>query len=285
MAQLLAVHSPAHVELIERLCAAGGGQIDADTVVSSGSWEAALHAAGAGCQLVDRLLDGGSRHGFAALRPPGHHAERGRAMGFCLFNNIAVAAQHALDVRGLTRVMVLDWDVHHGNGTNDIFAATPSVFYVSIHERPLYPGTGPGTDRGSGPGHGFTANLPVPTESGDSVFCSLVEHVVMDLARSYQPQLLLVSAGYDAHREDPLAGCLVSDEGFAAMTALMRALAGELDVGLGFMLEGGYALDALSRSVAATLETLAAPQLPPMGPRTVHPLAAQARKRLGLAPI
>jgi acetoin utilization deacetylase AcuC-like enzyme len=202
-------------------------------------------------------------------------------MGFCLFNNVAVAARRARDAHGVDRVLILDWDVHHGNGTNDIFHADPGVLFVSIHQAPLYPGTGAAADRGEGPGAGYTVNLPVPGGSGDEVFCSLVEHVVAPIARDYAPGLVLVSAGYDAHAEDPLAGCEVSDDGYAAMAAAMRRLVLELDVPLGVVLEGGYALDALARSVVATLETVARPD-GPSGDVALHPLARDARERLGL---
>jgi acetoin utilization deacetylase AcuC-like enzyme len=177
-------------------------------------------------------------------------------MGFCLFNNVAVGAQHAIEVGGLERVLILDWDVHHGNGTNDIFHASDQVLFVSIHQHPLYPGTGPARDAGSGAGEGFTVNLPVPPGSGDAVYLSLVEHVVAPLAREFAPQLLLVSAGYDAHTEDPLAECDVTEAGFAAMTHAVRRIAEEVDARLGFVLEGGYALGPLARSVAATMSSL-----------------------------
>ena len=154
--------------------------------------------------MVDLLLDGDAPVGFSAHRPPGHHALPARAMGFCLFNNIAVAARYALDARGLERVMIVDWDVHHGNGTNDIFHDSDRVLFVSIHQSPLYPGTGPASDVGSGDGRGFTVNLPVPPGADDRLFCSLVDHVAVPLAQSFEPQLMLISAGYDAHREDPL---------------------------------------------------------------------------------
>jgi acetoin utilization deacetylase AcuC-like enzyme len=253
---LEAIHPPSHVELIERVAARGGAQIDADTVVSAGSFVAALHAAGGAVSLVDRLLSGSAPTGFSIHRPPGHHAETGRAMGFCLFNNVAVAARHALDAHGLERVMVIDWDVHHGNGTNDIFHAEPRVLFCSIHQSPLYPGTGPASDVGSGPGRGFTVNLPVEPGAGDAEFRSLIDHVVVPLARSYAPQLLLVSAGYDAHVEDPLADCRVTDAGYGAMARSLRDLAAQLGIPVGAVLEGGYALDALARGVAVTMEVL-----------------------------
>jgi acetoin utilization deacetylase AcuC-like enzyme len=275
------VHAADHVRFIERLCAAGGGQIDVDTAVSRGSWAAALHAAGGACDVVDLLLGGGGPSVAAsAHRPPGHHAERGRAMGFCLFGNVAIAAQRAIDVHGLRRVLILDWDVHHGNGTNDIFHATDEVLFASIHGWPLYPGTGPASDIGSGRGEGYTVNLPVSAGSGDETWVSLVEHVVRPLARAYAPELVLVSAGYDAHAEDPLAGCRVTDAGFAAMAASVRLIAEEAGVPLGIVLEGGYALDALGRCFADTLQVtggasgVEAPDLP------VHPLATDALARL-----
>jgi len=250
-------HSPEYVAAIERFCAAGGGQIDADTLVSAGSWQAALHCAGGAVAAVDALLAEGARAAFAAGRPPGHHALAARAMGFCLFNNVAVAALHALGAHGLERVAILDWDVHHGNGTNDIFHSSAEVLYASIHESPLYPGTGPASDRGSGAGVGFTLNMPVATGSGDAEFCELVDSMVIPRMRDYRPQLILISAGYDAHVEDPLAGCSVTEEGYATMTSAMRRLSEELEAPLGVVLEGGYELGALARSVAATLEALA----------------------------
>ncbi|HEX3874395.1 MAG TPA: histone deacetylase [Solirubrobacteraceae bacterium] len=276
------VHTPAHVARIERLAAAGGGAVDLDTVVSPGSFEAAMRAAGGAVALVDELVDGTARTGFSAHRPPGHHATRERAMGFCLFNNVAVAARAALLRDGVDRVLIVDWDVHHGNGTNDIFHETDDVLYVSIHESPLYPGTGRATDRGSGRGTGFTVNLPVGPGSGDAVFCSLIDHVVCDLARGYAPQLVLISAGYDAHLEDPLADCSVTDGGYAAMTTTMRRLSEELGAPLGVVLEGGYALGALARSVAATMDVMAGVDAPPAVEVGLHPVAGAARARLGL---
>jgi len=256
---LEAVHPADYVASIERACANGGGHLDLDTVVSRDSFEAALHAAGGAVRMVDLLLDGDAPYAFSAHRPPGHHATKARAMGFCLFDNIAVAARYALDVRGLERVMILDWDVHHGNGTNDIFHGTDEVLFVSIHQSPLYPGTGPAGDVGSGRGRGFTVNLPVGAGADDGLFCGLVDRVAVPLARAFAPQLVLVSAGYDAHRDDPLAECELTEEGYAAMTRSMRSICRTLDASLGFVLEGGYALGALASSVAATLAALSEP--------------------------
>jgi acetoin utilization deacetylase AcuC-like enzyme len=253
-AQLEAVHPRAYVESIERFCAAGGGMLDLDTVASRDSYEAALHSAGAGVRAVEALLGGEAKVAFCGLRPPGHHAEPARAMGFCLFNNVAVAARQALDAHGAERVLVLDWDVHHGNGSNDIFYESDEVLYASIHQSPLYPGTGALADNGSGAGEGYTINLPVPPGSGHSEWLSLVQHVVAPVARAYRPRLLLVSAGFDAHRNDPLAGCELTERSYAAMTAELLALSAELEAPLGFVLEGGYDLEALAASVAAVLE-------------------------------
>jgi acetoin utilization deacetylase AcuC-like enzyme len=278
--QLETVHTPEHVESIRRLVERGGGMVDADTVTSPGSWEAALHSAGGASALVDSLLEGSFGVGFSATRPPGHHAERDRAMGFCLFDNVAIAARRALDAHGVERVLIVDWDVHHGNGTNDIFHATPEVLFVSIHQWPLYPGTGAASDVGSGEGEGYTVNLPVPGGSGDETYASLVEHVVVPLASEYQPGLVLVSAGFDAHRDDPLADCRVTETGYAAMTRSVRAVADSLDVPVGVVLEGGYDLNALASSVAVMLEELSADAGRPAVEVGRHPLAAEALGRL-----
>jgi acetoin utilization deacetylase AcuC-like enzyme len=190
-----------------------------------------------------------------------------------------VAARHARDAHGVERVLVLDWDVHHGNGTQDVFYATGEVLFCSIHQWPLYPGTGASGETGTGDGAGYTVNMPVPPGAGDAVFASLVEHVVVPLARAYRPGLILLSAGYDAHADDPLAECNVTDEGYADMASSVRALADDLAVPVGVVLEGGYDLGALARGLVATLEVLtadgpvAAPQLP------THRLAEEALAR------
>jgi len=275
---LRAVHPERQIELIERVAAGGGAQIDADTIVSAGSFEAALHAAGGATALVDRLLGGSAPTGFSAHRPPGHHAEAARSMGFCLFNNIAVAARHALDAHGLERVMIVDWDVHHGNGTNDIFHEDDRVLFVSIHQSPLYPGTGAAADVGSGAGRGYTVNLPVSPGTGDDVYRSLVDHVAVPLAREFAPQLMLISAGYDAHQDDPLADCRVSETGFAAMTRSLRDVCAELEAPLGAVLEGGYALEPLARSVAVTMEVMGGPAGPAGSAGDPVPVSGEARR-------
>jgi acetoin utilization deacetylase AcuC-like enzyme len=281
-AVLEAIHPPRYVRGIDELAASGGGAIDTDTIVSEGSYEAALHGAGGAVALVDLLLSGEAPTGFSALRPPGHHAEPAQAMGFCLFNNVAVAARHARDAHGLERVLVLDWDVHHGNGTNAAFHDSAEVLFVSIHQSPLYPGTGPSTDVGSGDGIGYTVNLPVPAGTGDAAYASLLEHVVVPVARAYMPQLVLISAGFDAHRDDPLAEIQLSEAGFAAMTGTMRRLAAELEAPLGAVLEGGYDLDALAASTLATLQVLTAPDPPPAPALAVAPEARAAAARVAV---
>ena len=236
------VHTAAHFDRIERVAAAGGGAFDMDTLVSPGSFEAALRAAGGAVALVEELLDGTATTGFSAHRPPGHHATRERAMGFCLFNNVAIAARAALRRDGVDRVLILDWDVHHGNGTNDVFRETDEVLYVSIHESPLYPGSGPASDRGGGAGSGFTVNLPVGAGfGGRGVLLAGRPRRLRPGPRATEPDLVLISAGYDAHADDPLADCTVTEDGYAAMTATMRRVCEELGVPLGVVLEGGYA--------------------------------------------
>jgi acetoin utilization deacetylase AcuC-like enzyme len=276
---LAAVHSERYVELIEAACARGT-QIDADTIALPGTWEAALRAAGGAVALVDALLGEGSPGGVSALRPPGHHAEPAQAMGFCYFGNVAAAALRAREAHGASRVLILDWDVHHGNGTNEIFRSDPGALFMSIHEWPLYPGTGPASDVGSGPGEGFTVNAPVPSGTGDAGYVSLVEHVACALIAEWEPQLVLISAGFDAHRDDPLATCRVTEAGFAAMTAALRRAADAVRAPVGLVLEGGYDTGALARSMAALMPVLVGAETPAAPGAERHPLAEAALERL-----
>jgi acetoin utilization deacetylase AcuC-like enzyme len=254
--QLLRVHAASLVDSIESLSRRGGGMIDMDTAASAGSWEAALHAAGGAIHAVDRLLAADEGFAFCGTRPPGHHADRDTAMGFCLFNNAAIAAAHARAAHRIDRVLICDWDVHHGNGTEAIFSDSSAVLYASIHQSPLYPGTGAADYLGQGEGEGYTVNLPVPPGSGPDEFLALVQRVIAPVARAYRPGLLLISAGYDAHRDDPLAQCELDDGAFRDMSASFRELGAELGAPVVVCLEGGYAVGALAASVVATIEGL-----------------------------
>ena len=279
--QVLRIHPIEHIEAIERLAGDGGGMVDLDTVVSPRSYDAALRAAGAAAHAAGRLLDGES-FAFCGLRPPGHHAERATAMGFCLFNNVAVGAAEAL-AAGAERVAILDWDVHHGNGTEAIFAATDELLYASIHQWPLYPGTGAAEFEGEGAGEGFNVNLPVPPGTGSEEFVALVEHVVVPIARAYEPGLIAISAGYDAHRDDPLASCTVETEAYADMTAAIRAVAAELEVPVLVGLEGGYSPPALADSVVATAAALEDGRPPGSAPvAAAEPHISRLRERWNL---
>ena len=256
------VHPPEHVAAIQAaasraVAAEAAVMLDADTLVSAGSYAAAVHAVGGAVEMVRRLVvEDEHRVGFSLHRPPGHHAPAERAMGFCLFNATAVATRYAIDVLGLDRVAIIDWDVHHGNGTQDIFWESDQVLFCSIHQMPLYPGSGYAAEIGAGVGEGYTLNLPVPPGSGNDVFVGLLQREITERVRAFTPSLVLVSAGFDAHAEDPLAHCRVTEAGFAAMAVAAWDLADEFQVPLGLVLEGGYDPDALARSVAAVMEAL-----------------------------
>lgn len=254
---LLAVHPAEHVQQIERLCAAGPGRIDGtDTAVSPDSHRAALLAAGGVAEAARRVRLGEWTNAFVAVRPPGHHAEAREAMGFCLFNSVAVGAA-ALLRDGAERVAILDWDVHHGNGTQHLFETNPRVFYASLHQWPLYPGTGAAAERGSGPGAGTTLNCPMPALSTDAQWLGALEHTILPALEDFAPEAVLISAGFDAHRADPLAQCLVSSEAFGAMTRLMTQFADAHAGGaLVSVLEGGYDIDALADSALHHVEAL-----------------------------
>jgi acetoin utilization deacetylase AcuC-like enzyme len=253
-AELELAHSAEHVRSIRELCERGGGAIDPDTYAVDASWEAARRAAGGACAMVRALLAGEDRIGFCGTRPAGHHAERERAMGFCLFDNVAVAAELAIGELGAERVLIVDWDVHHGNGTAEIFRHRPDVLVANIHQGGIFPGSGAREDTGSGPGEGFTINLPVPGGSTEELWLELLDEVILPAGREFKPGLVLVSAGFDAHRADPLANCDLETSSFGRMAALVRDFAADIDAPLGAVLEGGYDVDALTESVLATLE-------------------------------
>jgi acetoin utilization deacetylase AcuC-like enzyme len=251
-AELELVHSAAHVAAIRSLCEAGGGTIDADTYASKGSWQAALRAAGGACEMAGALMSGDAEVGFCALRPPGHHAEPDRAMGFCLFNSVAIAAELAIRELGAERVFVLDWDVHHGNGTAEAFRRRDDILFTSFHQEGIFPGTGAREDTGSGPGEGYTINLPVPAGSDGAHWLSLMDEIVLPAAIEFGPDLILISAGFDAHAADPLAGCRLETEAYGEMTRRVR----DLGAPMGAVLEGGYNPPVLAECVAETMTAL-----------------------------
>jgi acetoin utilization deacetylase AcuC-like enzyme len=251
------VHARAYIDQVAAISARGGGYLDSDTYLVRETYDAARLAAGGSAELVRSILSGRGQNGIALVRPPGHHAERRRGMGFCIFNNIAVAAQAALDEFGLQRVLIFDWDVHHGNGTQDIFYDSPNVLFVSTHQYPHYPGTGDWREAGAGAGAGFTLNMPLPAGVGDAGFARLLTDVVTPLAERFRPELILVSAGYDAHWRDPLAGLHLSLGGYWHLASGLVELAGRLCGGrIAVFLEGGYDLKVLSLGVADTCRAL-----------------------------
>jgi acetoin utilization deacetylase AcuC-like enzyme len=269
--EILRVHPRAHVEHVarsSRSAAEWGGrvQLDPDTYVSPGSFEVARLAAGASIDLAAAVARGDVASGIAAVRPPGHHAEVGRAMGFCLLNNVAIAARAISRAHGVERILIVDWDVHHGNGTQQVFEEDPDVLYFSTHQFPYYPGTGDAREAGSGLGAGATVNVPMPAGCGDAEYLGVLRRILVPVARRHRPDLILVSCGFDAHRSDPLASMEVTGEGFRDMTRVVRALADELCRGrLAFVLEGGYSAQGLREGTAAVLDVLLDPDPPPLG--------------------
>ena len=254
---LTRIHQAPYVATVRALAGRGGGFLDPDTYAGAQSYDAALLAVGAAAGLVRAVLEGACRNGIALVRPPGHHATPDRGMGFCIFNNVAVAARAALDEFGLRRVLIVDWDVHHGNGTQEIFYESPNVLYVSTHQFPFYPGTGDWRQIGDGPGRGFTVNVPLPSGVGDRGFLRIFDELLAPLAERFRPELILVSAGYDAHWSDPLAGLRLSLSGYWEMSRAVVRLANSLCGGrLVIVLEGGYNLKVLAHGVADTCRAL-----------------------------
>jgi acetoin utilization deacetylase AcuC-like enzyme len=254
--EVLRVHSESHLRGLRDALSAGWGHIDADTFFSPASEEAAWLAAGGAVELCRAVVEGPVRRGLALLRPPGHHAVPSRAMGFCLLNNIAIAAADAL-ARGLSRVAIVDWDVHHGNGTQDIFYEDARVLFVSLHQSPLYPGTGRVEERGARGGEGTTVNVPMPPGSGPAAYGAAFRELVLPVLRAFDAELVLVSSGFDAHRRDPLAQLELDADCFGAMTTALLEHVEEAGHGrLALFLEGGYDLDAIEDSVGLVAKAL-----------------------------
>jgi acetoin utilization deacetylase AcuC-like enzyme len=256
--QIARAHDRDYVDaLLAAVPKSGFVRADADTVMSPGSGEAALRAAGAVVAAVDAVIGGEADNAFCAVRPPGHHAERFRGMGFCFVNNVAVAAAHLIETLDYERVLIVDWDVHHGNGTQNIFYSDPQVFYYSSHQYPFYPGTGAAFETGEGAGKGTTLNFPLPAGSGDAEFLAGIQEKLFPAAKNYRPEFIIISAGFDAHADDPLAGLQVTDEGFKEASRLVKKLAEEECGGrLVSVLEGGYDLEVLGRCVCDHIKIL-----------------------------
>jgi acetoin utilization deacetylase AcuC-like enzyme len=266
---LALVHDPRYVAAVHQAALDGGGWADPDTLITPRSYDVAARVVGGTMAAVDAVLAGDVASAFCLVRPPGHHATPAQAMGFCLFNHVAVAAQHARRRHGLERVAIVDFDVHHGNGTQDAFYADPAVLYVSTHEFPFYPGTGPASETGAGPGRGANINIPMPPGSGDAEHRRAFAEIVVPATRRFHPQLVLVSAGYDAHHADDIADQRLSVDGYGALVSMIVDAAAELcDGRVVFALEGGYHLVALPWCVRRTIELLLgdAPAPDPIGP-------------------
>ena len=291
--EILRVHGAAHVDRVREVSQRAPAQIDADTYVSSESFEVALLAAGGAIDLVRSVARGEAAGGVAAVRPPGHHAEAHAAMGFCLFNNVAIAARALQQEDGVGKILILDWDVHHGNGTQHFFDDNDSVLYVSTHQFPFYPGTGAASEVGKGRAEGTTVNIPMPAGCGDAEYLGAFLRLLVPVARHFGPEMILVSCGFDAHRDDPLASMQVSAGGFLALTRIVRALAHDLcEDRIAFILEGGYSPIGLHEGMSAVLTGMleddgaplpASPEAAPgsMLRAVIDPVAAVHRGRIG----
>jgi len=261
--EILRVHSDSHLRRIEAAVRQAPVNLDPDTYLSSASHDVAMLAAGASVELARRIARGAASSGMAAVRPPGHHAEAGRAMGFCLFNNVGIAARALQAEEGIDKLLILDWDVHHGNGTQHSFEEDPSILYVSTHQFPFYPGTGDAGEIGAGRGAGSTVNIPLPAGCGDLEYIGVFQRILAPVVRRFAPQMILVSCGFDAHRDDPLASMNVTRDGFLAMTTIVRALADEVCGGrVCFILEGGYSPNGLIEGTSAVLDGMLGPPRP-----------------------
>lgn len=256
--EITAVHRPEYVARVKRICGAGGGYLGVDTILSGKSYDVALLSAGGALTgMREAFKEGGARKVFVLARPPGHHALPDSGMGFCVFNNVAIACKAAKREFGIERMLVVDWDVHHGNGTQDIFYDDPSVLYFSTHQSPHYPGTGRVDEVGVGEGKGFTVNVPLPPGVGDLGYEAVFREILLPIARQYRPGLILVSAGQDIHHQDYLGNMNVTTQGFGTMAEILKQLADDVCGGrLVLMLEGGYNVEALAFAVAEILNRL-----------------------------
>ena len=255
------VHGTGYIRSVEDSCRNGVRNLDADTVISSDSYQAALLSAGAGLEALDKILEGTVDNAFCAVRPPGHHAEQNKAMGFCLFNNVGVIARYAQDVKNIQKIFIFDWDVHHGNGTQHSFYKDSSIYYSSIHQYPFYPGTGGVDETGTGDGLGSNLNLPMRAYSCDTDYINAIEHKLIPVIQKFNPDLIIISAGFDAHENDPLAQINLSTDCYGKMTQKLMEIANDVCNGrILSMLEGGYDYSALADSVQLHVETLSSSQ-------------------------
>ncbi|MFL5760184.1 MAG: histone deacetylase [Thermomicrobiales bacterium] len=285
--QIALVHEPKFIAMVERAAGSGPGWLDTDTRIGPGSYETALLAAGGVIAAVDDVMMPAFFRPdsvFAVVRPPGHHSSADRAMGFCIFNNVAIAARYAQQTYGIERVMIVDWDVHHGNGTNDIFAADPSVLFTSLHQWPLYPGTGWFTDVGFEEAAGTNVNIPVPPGAGDALYQAAFERIIEPIADQFRPDLILVSAGQDCHASDPLSDALVTLDGFQWMTGAVRRIADKHAQGRYVLaLEGGYnqhALPWLVTGIAAAMGDLPFDHVDSFAPKSARPMRKSHEQRI-----
>jgi acetoin utilization deacetylase AcuC-like enzyme len=278
------VHGVEHVRLVESTSTVNRYALDGDTITCRDSYGVGLLAVGGFLVMLDAIAAGENPNGFALVRPPGHHALRNRAMGFCLFNTMAIGAEYLKRAYGAKKILIVDWDVHHGNGTQDAFYDDPSVLFISTHQFPFYPGSGAVKEIGMGSGEGFTINVPLPAGCADRQYLQVFQDVIAPAAESFQPEWILVSAGFDPHRRDPLGGMGVTERGFGAMARALLLLADKFCAGrIGFLLEGGYDLTGLRDSVAAVLTEMQKPALTAIEPLPraesgIEPLLRQVRQ-------
>jgi acetoin utilization deacetylase AcuC-like enzyme len=256
------VHPQSHIDRVREMASRGGGYLDMDTPVSPRSYEAALYSAGAAIDALEAIFKGEIGNAFCLVRPPGHHATAWQGMGFCLFNNLAIAARYAQKNFGVERIFILDWDAHHGNGIQDIFYEDNAILYASLHQYPHYPGSGSSQEIGKGKGEGYTINLPFPPGTGEPAYLQAFEEVIMPIAQAFDPQLVMIAAGYDAHYGDLLCSMQLSSESYSKMASLLKELADRTAGGrLLASLEGGYNLTAVAMSIFNTIAIMAESEL------------------------